>query len=83
MSAESAWTVRLDSRRRPTLPEEVLRDAGIDAGAELRIHVAEEGCLILETPAHALQRARSRIRRTSAMSVVDEFLAERAIEAEQ
>ena len=79
--AESSWTVRLDSRRRPTLPEEVLRSAGLAVGQPLRVHVAEEGCLIIETPAHALRRARSRIARRPDHSVVDEFLAERAMEA--
>jgi len=83
MSLEPAWTVRLDSRRRPTLPEEALHDAGIGDGAELRVHVAEEGCLILETPAHALKRARARITPVRGRSVVDEFLAERAAEAKQ
>ncbi|MFZ4487055.1 MAG: hypothetical protein ACOYO9_10740 [Candidatus Nanopelagicales bacterium] len=78
--AESSWTVRLDSRRRPTLPDEVLRSAGLVIGETLRVHVAEEGCLIIETPAHALRRARSRIASRPNYSVVDEFLAERARE---
>jgi len=60
-----------------------LQDAGIGEGAELRVHVAEQGCLILETPAHALRRARSRITQVRGGSVVDEFLAERAAEASQ
>ncbi len=78
---ESSWTVRLDSRRRPTLPDEVLCAAGLVIGETLRVHVAEEGCLIIETPAHALRRARSRIAYRPDYSVVDEFLAERAQEA--
>lgn len=77
-SQETSWTVRLDSRRRPTLPDEVLRSAGLSVGETLRVHVAEEGCLIIETPAHALRRARSRITSTPDYSVVDAFLAERA-----
>ena len=80
-SSESSWTVRLDSRRRPTLPDEALRSAGLVIGETLRVHVAEPGCLILETPAHALRRARSRIALKPDYSVVDEFLAERAQEA--
>ena len=80
-SADSSWTVRLDSRRRPTLPDEALRSAGLVIGETLRVHVAEQGCLILETPAHALSRARSRIAHRPDYSVVDEFLAERAQEA--
>ena len=80
-SADSSWTVRLDSRRRPTLPDEVLRAAGLVIGETLRLQVAEERCLIIETPAHALGRARSRIARRPDCSVVDEFLAERTQEA--
>ncbi len=80
-SADPSWTVRLDSRRRPTLPDEVLHSAGLEIGETLRVHVAEEGCLIIETPAHALRRARSRITNRPNYSVVDEFLAERAQEA--
>ena len=77
------WTVRLDSRRRPTLPDEALRAAGFDPGDELRVRVAEEGMIVLETPAHALRRARSRVRRQPGRSIVDEFLAERREQAER
>ena len=87
MSAQSAevpqvWKVRLDSRRRPTLPEEALRAAGFSPGEDLRVRVAEEGLLILETPAHALARARSRVAGVPRdRSYVDEFLAWRREEA--
>jgi bifunctional DNA-binding transcriptional regulator/antitoxin component of YhaV-PrlF toxin-antitoxin module len=79
----SVWTVRLDSRRRPTLPEEVLVAAGLEPGAELRVHVAEKGCLVIETPEHVLKRAKSRIKTKGSGSEVDAFLAERAAEALQ
>ena len=76
------WSVRLDSRRRPTLPEDAMRAAGFAPGEELRVRVAEAGMLILETPAHALARARSRVARVPRnRSIVDEFLAERRAEA--
>ena len=79
--ALQVWKVRLDSRRRPTLPEEAMRAAGFTAGEELRVRVAEEGMLILKTPAHALARARSRVAGVSKdRSIVDEFLAERHVE---
>jgi antitoxin component of MazEF toxin-antitoxin module len=87
MSAQPAdlpqvWKVRLDSRRRPTLPEEAMRAAGFSPGEDLRVRVAEEGLLILETPAHALARARSRVAGVPRdRSYVDEFLAERQAEA--
>lgn len=77
-----SWRVRLDSRRRPTLPEEAIQAAGFSAGEELRVRVAEKGLLILETPGHALKRARSRVAGVASTgSVVDHFLAERALEA--
>ena len=73
LGALQVWKVRLDSRRRPTLPEEAMRAAGFTAGEELRVRVAEEGMLILETPAHALARARSRVAGVSKdRSIVDE-----------
>lgn len=78
--SELTRTVRLDSRRRPTLPEEALRACGLVIGQRLPIHVAEAGCIVIETPAHALRRARSRIANVPERSVVDEFLAERADE---
>lgn len=79
----TAWTVRLDSRRRPTLPDEVLRAAGLKPGDELRVRVAEEGMLVLETPEHILSRARARVADLRhGGSVVDDFLAERRAEAQ-
>lgn len=75
------WNVRLDSRRRPTLPEEALRAAGFGPGEQLRVRVAEEGILVLETPAHALARAKSRVTGVPKdRSIVDDFLAERRAE---
>jgi len=75
------WKVRLDSRRGPTLPEEAMKAAGLEPGAELRISVAEEGCLVIETPAHILKRAKSRIKTQGSGREVDAFLAQRAAEA--
>lgn len=77
------WKVRLDSRRRPTLPQEAMKAAGLAPGAELRISVSEEGCLVLETPAHLLKRAKSRIKSKGSGREVDTFLAQRAVEAAQ
>lgn len=51
-------------------------------GEDLRVRVVEEGLLILETPAHALRRARSRVKPLpEGRSAVDEFLAWRQGEA--
>ena len=77
------WKVRLDSRRRPTLPEEAMGTPGFEPGAELRITVAEEGRLVFETPAHILKRAKSRIKTQRSGQEVDAFLEHRATEAAQ
>ena len=79
----TVWKVRLDSRRRPTLPEEVMKAAGLEPGAELRISVAEERCLVIETPAHILKRAKSCIKTKGSGREVDAFLAQRVAEAAQ
>jgi bifunctional DNA-binding transcriptional regulator/antitoxin component of YhaV-PrlF toxin-antitoxin module len=75
------WTVRLDSRRRPTFPEAVMKAAGLEPGSELRIHVAEHGCIVIETPEHVRIRAKSRIKTQGSGREVQDFLAERAAES--
>lgn len=85
MSVETtaSWSVRLDSRRRPTLPDEAMRAAGLKVGDELRVRVAEEGLLILETPRHALDRVKAHMRGAAPEGgVVEAFLEERRAEAE-
>lgn len=78
----TSWTVRLDSRRRPTLPDEVMRAAGFEIGDELRVRVAEEGLVILETPRHALDRVKAHMHGSAPEGgVVDAFLADRRAEA--
>lgn len=59
-----------------------MRAAGFAVGDELCICVLEEGLMILETPRHVLNRARARVGAVvDGRSVVDEFLAERRVEA--
>jgi len=77
----AVWTVRLDSRRRPTFPEGVMKAAGLEPGSELRIHVAEQGCIVIETPEHVRIRAKSRIKTRGSGREVADFLAERAAES--
>jgi bifunctional DNA-binding transcriptional regulator/antitoxin component of YhaV-PrlF toxin-antitoxin module len=72
------WTVRLDSLRQLTLPDEVLVAAGLEPGAELRVQVVDKGCMVMETPDYVLKRAKSRIKTVGSGSEVDAFLAERA-----
>ena len=72
------WKVRLDERRRPTLPPDLLEAAGIPAGAELTVRIVDDGTIMLSTH----DAVRERIRRKMAplktgRSEVDDFLAER------
>jgi hypothetical protein len=60
-----------------------MKAAGFESGAELRISLAEEGRLVIETPAHILKRAKSRIKTKGSGREVDAFLAERVAEAAQ
>lgn len=52
------FPVRLDSRRRPTLPGELLDLLGVGSGDVLIASVNEERTLILETP----EQVRGRLR---------------------
>lgn len=72
------WKVRLDERRRPTLPPDLLEAAGIPAGAELTVRIVDDGTIMLSTH----DAVRERLRRKMAplkteRSEVDDFLAER------
>ena len=72
------WKVRLDERRRPTLPPDLLEAAGIPAGAELTVRIVDDGTIMLSTH----DAVRERIRRKMAplkteRSEVDDFLADR------
>lgn len=84
MKIGMVWQVQMDSRRRPTLPPDLLAAAGISPTDRLNARVDGEGRIILETPAAALARARALVRqgRMPAGSVVDELIEERRAEAE-
>jgi bifunctional DNA-binding transcriptional regulator/antitoxin component of YhaV-PrlF toxin-antitoxin module len=56
----ASWPVRLDSRRRPTLPEELLSEAHVGRGEELVAHVESEGRIVLETREAIRRRLRQR-----------------------
>jgi bifunctional DNA-binding transcriptional regulator/antitoxin component of YhaV-PrlF toxin-antitoxin module len=56
----ASWPVRLDSRRRPTLPEELLSEARVGRGEELVAHVESEGRIVLETRDAIRRRLRQR-----------------------
>ena len=79
----ASYRVRLDDRRRPTLPPALLEEAGIRAGRhELVAHVEGPGRVVLEDPTAllgALQEAVAagkRARRVQG-TLVEELLADR------
>lgn len=84
MSTTSGWRVRLDDRRRPTLPPDLLEAAGIPPGSELSARVLEEGTIVLSTRDAVLERIRRRMApMKTGVSEVDAFLAERRAAAER
>lgn len=52
------FPVRLDSRRRPTLPGELLDLLGVGSGDVLIASINEDRILVLETPAQVRGRLR-------------------------
>ena len=58
-AADHAWRVRLDSRRRPTLPQDLLDLVGIEPGADLVAQTSEEGVIVLMTHTAAMRHLRA------------------------
>jgi hypothetical protein len=84
LSETTYWRVRLDDRRRPTLPPELLAAAGIPTGAELNARVASDGVIVLETRDAVLARIREHMAPLMGSgSEVDAFLADRREQAER
>jgi len=78
----SYWRVRLDDRRRPTLPPELLAAAGIPTGAELNARVASDGVIVLETRDAVLARIREHMAPLMGSgNEVEAFLADRREQA--
>ena len=83
---ETSYRVRLDSRRRPTLPSALLDEAGIDdEGVELIARAEGPGRIVLENPLLLLREVQAAI----AVEMVDnsdttdlamELIAERQLE---
>lgn len=87
-SAGHSYRIRLDAKRRPTLPHAVLLEAGVDASRELVARADGKGRLVLEDPAVLLSEfqarvARGRAEKGSTGSLADELIAERAAEAQR
>ena len=83
----ASYRVRLDDRRRPTLPPALLEEAGILAGRhELVAHVEGLGRVVLEDPTAllgALQEAVAAGKQTRGVqeTLLDGLLADRADDA--
>lgn len=54
------FAVRLDSRRRPTLPAALLDSIGVGPGDSLIASLGPDGRIILEKPSIVAQRVRDR-----------------------
>lgn len=83
----TAYRVRLDDRRRPTLPPALLAEAGIDAEPhELVAHVEGPGRVVLEDPAallEALQEAVAAGKKAQHLTrpLADQLISERAADS--
>lgn len=84
---ETSYRVRLDSRRRPTLPAALLDEAGIDdGGVELVARAEGPGRIVLENPLSLLREVQAAIaaemvenRDTADLAM--ELIAERQLDA--
>ncbi len=56
------FMVALDAKRRPTLPAQLLKEAGISLKKALVARVAGEGRIVLESPEAARAAVRERVR---------------------
>ena len=75
----SITVVKLGSRGRLVVPARLLRELGLESGAEL-VARAEDGRLVLEPKAAAVARLRRRFQDVQG-SLAEELLAERRAEA--
>lgn len=83
MTVELTFRVKVDAKRRPTLPQSLLDAAGVGDGQDLIAHLEAPGRIVLEGPATVLARLQAAVRagkdeRGITASLADELLAERA-----
>ncbi len=83
----SQYVLRMDAKRRPTLPAALLEEAALTPGSELIARAEGKGRIVLETPDAIKRRVRERAaagrRRTGRTdSAVDSLLADRAADGE-
>jgi hypothetical protein len=83
-SPVATYHVRLDTKRRPTLPARLLEDAGLASVGELIARVDGRGRIVLEDPAAMLSALQDRLAAAleesgaTAEAIVDSLLADRA-----
>ncbi len=83
MKATVSFRLRLDGKRRPTLPQSLLDAAGVGPGQELVAWVEGPGRIVLEDAATYLAGLQAAVRlgreaHGSTGSLADEVLADRA-----
>ena len=62
MTGEVMFRVKVDAKRRPTLPQALLDAAGVGGGQDLVAHLEEPGRIVLEAPAAVLARLQEAVR---------------------
>ena len=78
------FQVRLDTKRRPTLPARLLEDAGLVGVEELVARADGRGRIVLEDPAAMLSELQDRLAAVlegsgqDAQSIIDSLVADRA-----
>jgi hypothetical protein len=72
-----AYRVRLDGKRRPTLPARLLAEAEIEAGEELMARAEGKGRIVLEEPAVALSALQAAVAEGKQSRGITQGLAER------
>jgi bifunctional DNA-binding transcriptional regulator/antitoxin component of YhaV-PrlF toxin-antitoxin module len=83
-SQVASFHVRLDAKRRPTLPARLLENAGLVGVEELTARADGPGRIVLEDPAAMLSALQDRVATAleesgeTAESIVDSLLADRA-----
>ncbi len=83
MTTEPTFRVKVDAKRRPTLPQSLLDAAGIGGGQDLIAHLEPPGRIVLEGAGTVLARLQDAVRagkdaRGITASLADELLVERA-----
>ncbi|MDP9399305.1 MAG: hypothetical protein M3P96_16450 [Actinomycetota bacterium] len=85
MSSSPRFRLRLDEKRRPTLPQQLLDEAGVHPGEDLLARVEGPGRIVLEGPRAVLAGLQAAVRagreaRGSTGSLTEELLSDRSVD---